>query len=207
MAQQKWIWLGTMRLQFWSLASLSELRSHIAVNCGVSCRRGLDPTLLWLWRRPASAAPIQSLAWESPYVSGAALQSKKKKKGEQVQAGTYQRKLEPIRTYLNLLSISLLQPGQNGCSIGETAPSALSIMVPSTHLVQERSWESIQVKRKQLQTHLLSVKWSKSVDKCQGIQRTKHLPQTYKTKNHYKTWLLLHFSSPNLIKCISYCSL
>ena len=27
-----------------------------------------DPALLWLWDRPAAAAPIQPLAWELPYV-------------------------------------------------------------------------------------------------------------------------------------------
>ena len=44
----------------------------------MSC--GSDPTLLWLWRRPAAAALIQPLAWEPPYAVGAALKSKKKKK-------------------------------------------------------------------------------------------------------------------------------
>ena len=33
---------------------------------------------LWLWRRPAAAAPIQPLAWERPYAAGAALKKKKK---------------------------------------------------------------------------------------------------------------------------------
>ena len=33
---------------------------------------------IWLWHRPAAAAPIQSLAWELPYASGA-VQKKKKK--------------------------------------------------------------------------------------------------------------------------------
>ena len=36
--------------------------------------------LLWLWYRPAAAAPIQSLAWEFPYAVGVALKSQKKKK-------------------------------------------------------------------------------------------------------------------------------
>ena len=31
-----------------------------------------DPALLWLWRRPVATAPIQPLAWEPPYASGAA---------------------------------------------------------------------------------------------------------------------------------------
>ena len=35
-----------------------------------------DPTLLWLWHRPASVAPIQPLAWELPFALGAALKSK-----------------------------------------------------------------------------------------------------------------------------------
>ena len=37
-----------------------------------------DPALLWLWRRPAAAAPIQPLARELPYAEGAALKRKKK---------------------------------------------------------------------------------------------------------------------------------
>ena len=33
--------------------------------------------LLWLWYRPAAAAPIQSLAWELPYDTCAAVKEKK----------------------------------------------------------------------------------------------------------------------------------
>ena len=40
----------------------------------------MDPELLWLWHRPAAAAPIQPLAWELPYATHAALKSKKRKK-------------------------------------------------------------------------------------------------------------------------------
>ena len=40
---------------------------------------GLDPVLLWLWCRPAAVALIQSLAWECPYATDAALKKKKKK--------------------------------------------------------------------------------------------------------------------------------
>ena len=42
----------------------------IAVSCGVGCRRGLAPTLLWLWRRPVATALIPPLAWEPPYAMG-----------------------------------------------------------------------------------------------------------------------------------------
>ena len=49
-----------------------------AVSCGVGRRRGSDPALLWLWRRPAAIAPIGPLAWESPYAAGTAVQKTKK---------------------------------------------------------------------------------------------------------------------------------
>ena len=49
---------------------------------GVGCRCGSDPVLLWLWHRPSAVALIQPLAWELPYVVGAALEKKKKKKKE-----------------------------------------------------------------------------------------------------------------------------
>ena len=35
--------------------------------------------LLWLWCRPAAAAPIGPLAWERPYATGTFLKSKKKR--------------------------------------------------------------------------------------------------------------------------------
>ena len=53
------------------------LEAGVAVSCGVGCRCGLDPALLWLWCRPAATAPIGPLAWEPPYAVGAALKKKK----------------------------------------------------------------------------------------------------------------------------------
>jgi len=50
------------------------------VNCGIGHRRGPDPALLWLWRRPETTAPSQPLAWEPPYAAGAAQQMAKDKK-------------------------------------------------------------------------------------------------------------------------------
>ena len=52
----------------------------VAVSCGVGYRCGLDPALLWLWRRPAATALIGPLAWEPPYATRAALEKAKKKK-------------------------------------------------------------------------------------------------------------------------------
>ena len=37
-----------------------------------------DPTLLWLWCRPAATAYVLLLAWEFPYAMGVALKEKKK---------------------------------------------------------------------------------------------------------------------------------
>ena len=53
--------------------------SGIAMSCGVGCRRGSDPALLWLWCSSAAVAPIQPLARELPYAVGAALKRKKAK--------------------------------------------------------------------------------------------------------------------------------
>ena len=50
------------------------------MNCDVGHIRGLDPMLLWLWRRLASTALIRPLAWEPPYAVGAAQEMAKKTK-------------------------------------------------------------------------------------------------------------------------------
>ena len=46
--------------------------SGVAVSCGVGPKCSLGPVWLWL----AAVAPIRLLAWELPYVAGAALKSK-----------------------------------------------------------------------------------------------------------------------------------
>ena len=46
------------------------------MSCGVGCRCGSDPALLWLWCRLVSTAPMRPLSWEPPYASGAALKKK-----------------------------------------------------------------------------------------------------------------------------------
>ena len=50
------------------------------MSCGVGCRHGLGPVLLWLGCRLAAAALIRPLAWEFPYAMDVAL--KKNKEGE-----------------------------------------------------------------------------------------------------------------------------
>ena len=50
------------------------------MSCGEGRRRGSDPALLWLWRRPVATAPIRPLTWEPPYATGVALEKAKRKK-------------------------------------------------------------------------------------------------------------------------------
>ena len=50
------------------------------MSCGVGCRLGSDPMLLWLWGRPAAVAPILPLAWEPPYPTGVALKKTEQNK-------------------------------------------------------------------------------------------------------------------------------
>ena len=59
-----------MRMQFDPWPPSVGWGSGVAISCGVGCRRGLDPELLWLWPRPAAVALIRPLAWEPPYASG-----------------------------------------------------------------------------------------------------------------------------------------
>ena len=54
--------------------------SSVAVSFGVGHRGSSDPVLLWLWPRLPATAPIQPLAWEIPYATGAALKRQKKER-------------------------------------------------------------------------------------------------------------------------------
>ena len=60
------------------LGAAQWIKDSALLQAARSC--GLDPKLLWLWCRPATAAPIQPLAWELSYVAGLALKREKKKK-------------------------------------------------------------------------------------------------------------------------------
>ena len=57
--------------------------SDLALSHDVGCKCSSDPELLWRWCRQATAAPIQPLVWELPYVMGVALKRPKKKKEEE----------------------------------------------------------------------------------------------------------------------------
>ena len=58
------------------------------MSCSVTRRHSSDPSLLWLWYRPAAVALSRLLAWELPYVAGATLKSKKTKKKKKAKPKT-----------------------------------------------------------------------------------------------------------------------
>ena len=52
--------------------------------CDVCRRHGSDPTLLWLWSKPAAIALTGPLSWELPYAVGMALKRQKNKNKRQI---------------------------------------------------------------------------------------------------------------------------
>ena len=90
------------------------------MSCGVGHRHGLDPTLLWLWRRPAATAPIEPPAWEPPYATGVAQEKwqKDKKKPKTI----------PLKNYFHTVN-------------NHTCLRLLNSMFPSPHLDQGRGLE------------------------------------------------------------------
>ena len=54
------------------------------MSCGVGCRCGLDPALLWMWFRPSAEALIQPLAQELPYASRCSPPKKAKPKNTEI---------------------------------------------------------------------------------------------------------------------------
>ena len=64
-------------------------------------RRGSDPVLLWLWRKPAATAPIRPLAWEPPYATEAALEkAKRRKKKKDLEDSAIKRNIQNQNTSL-----------------------------------------------------------------------------------------------------------
>ena len=49
------------------------------MSYGIGQRDSSDLALLWLWYRPTAVALIQSLAWEPPHATSAALKRQKEK--------------------------------------------------------------------------------------------------------------------------------
>ena len=90
------------------------------MSSGVGYRCGSDPAVLWLWCRLTATAPIQPLAWEPPYASGAAEEwqkDKKKKKKKKMNSRVHmlgnQKKFVEI---IGLRNIAYILGGRAGFS-------------------------------------------------------------------------------------------
>ena len=65
-----------------SIPGLAQWVKDLALpmSRGVGRRCSSDPTLLWLWRRPAATVLTGPLAWETPCATGVALEKAKRQK-------------------------------------------------------------------------------------------------------------------------------
>ena len=111
-----------------SLALLTGLRICVAMSCSIGHRWSSDSMLLWLWCRPAAAAPIRPPAWELPHASGAVLKKKKKK----------QNKKSLLFDAQGLLYCHLQTPQFMGLHCGSKTPARLQGHT-SLSPVQQRS--------------------------------------------------------------------
>ena len=66
------------------------------MSCGVGCRCGSDPTLLWLWHRLVATALIRPLAWQPPCAAGAAQEMAKSQKKKKKKRQTSHPSLGPL---------------------------------------------------------------------------------------------------------------
>ena len=64
------------------------------MSCGVGCRRGSDPMLLWLWFRLAATAPIRPVAWEPPHAMEATLEKAERQKKQKTKNKKQTKKKE-----------------------------------------------------------------------------------------------------------------
>ena len=92
------------------------------MSCGVGCRCGSDPELLWLWRRPVAMAPIRLLAWETSTCRRGGLRNSKKTKKKKKSVD----RRNPTQTILTWASedpdFNLLHQGPLIGSQGDRAP-------------------------------------------------------------------------------------
>ena len=86
------------------------------MSCGIGCRRGSDPTLLWLWHRPVATAPIQPhmepgnlhMPREAAQEIAKKRQKKKKKVRPEVPVMAQQKRIQLGTTRLRVRSLASL---------------------------------------------------------------------------------------------------
>ena len=76
------------------------------MSCGVGCRCGLDPPLLWLWCKVAAVALIWPLTWELLHTANAALKSKERKKRKRIISTTVRLTLFAITVFAERIDFS-----------------------------------------------------------------------------------------------------
>ena len=137
------------------------------MSCGVGCRHGLDPTLLWLWCRPAAITPIRPLAWESPYVMSVALKRLKINKSNPCllvpEFLSHNRKLSPKYTAGKETTVSFYKTWNRAhCfSLMHYAEDGMPFLDPfSPYTLLLGSWEE---GTRTLGPHLLIVKSHRAV--------------------------------------------
>ena len=100
------------------------------MSCGVGHRCGSDLPLLWLWCRPAAAAPIETLAWELPCATGAALKRKNKTKQKPKSDPQKGRRGADCATRGRWRAVALRYPGL-GLGAGDPlGPGVLATRIP-----------------------------------------------------------------------------
>ena len=111
------------------------------MSCGVGHRCGLDLALLWLWCRLAATAPIQPLAWELPYATGAALKRQtdgdRRRKEERKREREKERKNERKKEKNNNKGDLVLSHPSSG--ISPFFPRALGPLCGEWHL-EAKTW-------------------------------------------------------------------
>ena len=105
--------------------------SGVAVSCSVGRRRDSDPTLLWLWQRPATVASILPLAWELPYAVSVALKNKQQNQNKKPPTVQRIKEAAPGPDRVGTLRMAQL-PHQPGSLDGPTEQSLL-ILPPAVN--------------------------------------------------------------------------
>uniref|UniRef100_A0A8D0YNA3 Uncharacterized protein n=1 Tax=Sus scrofa TaxID=9823 RepID=A0A8D0YNA3_PIG len=102
----------------------------------VGLRRGSDPALLWLWRRPVATAPIRPLAWEPPYAAGAAqeIKSLTLKAGILLKGETEEPLGQHCQIYSSHEAVFM-------CSPCVRAPERRAGRAPAESVLQEGKWK------------------------------------------------------------------